>query len=82
MEPEHQGAGIDFGSGFGQRLDWMEVSAAALGGAIAGVSGIQGLFILAAGLGVGATAIVALSVRSSGPDRYAGPAKPPSEMTT
>ncbi|MES1239842.1 MAG: LLM class flavin-dependent oxidoreductase [Chloroflexota bacterium] len=30
MEPEHQAAGIDFGSGFGQRLDWMEETAAAL----------------------------------------------------
>ena len=30
MEPEHQAAGIDFGSGFGQRLDWMEETADAL----------------------------------------------------
>jgi alkanesulfonate monooxygenase SsuD/methylene tetrahydromethanopterin reductase-like flavin-dependent oxidoreductase (luciferase family) len=30
MEPEHTAAGIDFGSGFGQRLDWMEETADAL----------------------------------------------------
>lgn len=30
MDLEHQAAGIDFGSGFGQRLDWMEETAAAL----------------------------------------------------
>jgi alkanesulfonate monooxygenase SsuD/methylene tetrahydromethanopterin reductase-like flavin-dependent oxidoreductase (luciferase family) len=30
MELEHQAAGIDFGSGFGQRLDWMEETASAL----------------------------------------------------
>ena len=30
MELEHQAHGIDFGSGFGQRLDWLEESAAAL----------------------------------------------------
>ena len=30
MEPEHTATGIDFGSGFGQRLDWLEESAAAL----------------------------------------------------
>jgi alkanesulfonate monooxygenase SsuD/methylene tetrahydromethanopterin reductase-like flavin-dependent oxidoreductase (luciferase family) len=30
MEPEHLATGIDFGSGFGQRLDWMEETAAAL----------------------------------------------------
>jgi alkanesulfonate monooxygenase SsuD/methylene tetrahydromethanopterin reductase-like flavin-dependent oxidoreductase (luciferase family) len=30
MELEHHAAGIDFGSGFGQRLDWMEETAAAL----------------------------------------------------
>jgi alkanesulfonate monooxygenase SsuD/methylene tetrahydromethanopterin reductase-like flavin-dependent oxidoreductase (luciferase family) len=30
MEPEHVATGIDFGSGFGQRLDWMEETAAAL----------------------------------------------------
>ncbi|HEX2626614.1 MAG TPA: LLM class flavin-dependent oxidoreductase, partial [Candidatus Limnocylindrales bacterium] len=30
MELEHQAAGIDFGSGFGERLDWMEETADAL----------------------------------------------------
>lgn len=30
MEPEHRAFGIDFGSGFGQRLDWLEESVAAL----------------------------------------------------
>ena len=30
MEPEHQAHGIDFGSGFGQRLDWLEESVAAM----------------------------------------------------
>jgi alkanesulfonate monooxygenase SsuD/methylene tetrahydromethanopterin reductase-like flavin-dependent oxidoreductase (luciferase family) len=30
MEPEHTATGIDFGSGFGQRLDWLEETAAAL----------------------------------------------------
>jgi alkanesulfonate monooxygenase SsuD/methylene tetrahydromethanopterin reductase-like flavin-dependent oxidoreductase (luciferase family) len=30
MEPEHTAAGIDFGSGFGERLDWMEETADAL----------------------------------------------------
>ena len=30
MEPEHTANGIDFGSGFGQRLDWLEESVAAL----------------------------------------------------
>ena len=30
MELEHQAHGIDFGSGFGQRLDWLDESAAAL----------------------------------------------------
>jgi alkanesulfonate monooxygenase SsuD/methylene tetrahydromethanopterin reductase-like flavin-dependent oxidoreductase (luciferase family) len=29
MEPEHQAHGIDFGSGFGQRLDWLDESVAA-----------------------------------------------------
>jgi MFS family permease len=59
-----------------------QVTAAALGGTIAGVAGIQGLFMLAAGLGVGATLIVAIAVRSSGPDRYARPATSPTETTT
>ena len=30
MEPEHTAHGIDFGSGFGQRLDWLEESVAAM----------------------------------------------------
>jgi alkanesulfonate monooxygenase SsuD/methylene tetrahydromethanopterin reductase-like flavin-dependent oxidoreductase (luciferase family) len=30
MEPEHRAHGIDFGSGFGQRLDWLDESVAAL----------------------------------------------------
>jgi alkanesulfonate monooxygenase SsuD/methylene tetrahydromethanopterin reductase-like flavin-dependent oxidoreductase (luciferase family) len=30
MEPEHRAHGIDFGSGFGQRLDWMDESVAAI----------------------------------------------------
>ncbi|HLO35249.1 MAG TPA: LLM class flavin-dependent oxidoreductase [Candidatus Deferrimicrobium sp.] len=30
MDLEHQAHGIDFGSGFGQRLDWMDESAAAI----------------------------------------------------
>ena len=48
-----------------------QVTAAAAGGTIAAVTGLQGLFILAAGLGVAATVVVAIAVRSSGPDRYA-----------
>jgi alkanesulfonate monooxygenase SsuD/methylene tetrahydromethanopterin reductase-like flavin-dependent oxidoreductase (luciferase family) len=30
MEPEHTAHGIDFGSGFGQRLDWLDESVAAM----------------------------------------------------
>jgi alkanesulfonate monooxygenase SsuD/methylene tetrahydromethanopterin reductase-like flavin-dependent oxidoreductase (luciferase family) len=30
MEPEHRAHGIDFGSGFGQRLDWLDESVAAM----------------------------------------------------
>ncbi len=30
MEPEHRAHGIDFGTGFGQRLDWLEESVAAM----------------------------------------------------
>jgi alkanesulfonate monooxygenase SsuD/methylene tetrahydromethanopterin reductase-like flavin-dependent oxidoreductase (luciferase family) len=30
MEPEHTAHGIDFGTGFGQRLDWMDESAGAI----------------------------------------------------
>ena len=59
-----------------------QVTAAAAGGTIAGVAGIQGLFILAACLGVGAMLIVAYAVGSSGPDRYARPATPPSTEPT
>lgn len=35
-EPEHQATGIEFGSGFGQRLDWLEESTAALQALFAG----------------------------------------------
>lgn len=52
-----------------------QVTAAAFGGAIAAVAGIQGLFVVGAGLGVAAMLIVALAVRSSGPDGYARPPK-------
>ncbi len=38
MEPEHQAHGIDFGSGFGQRLDWLEESVAAMEAVLAGGS--------------------------------------------
>jgi alkanesulfonate monooxygenase SsuD/methylene tetrahydromethanopterin reductase-like flavin-dependent oxidoreductase (luciferase family) len=46
MEPEHTATGIDFGSGFGQRLDWLEESAAALEKLFAGerVSSAEGDF--------------------------------------
>ena len=30
MEPEHRAHGIDFGTGFGQRLDWLDESVAAM----------------------------------------------------
>jgi alkanesulfonate monooxygenase SsuD/methylene tetrahydromethanopterin reductase-like flavin-dependent oxidoreductase (luciferase family) len=30
MEPEHTGHGIEFGSGFGERLDWLDESVAAM----------------------------------------------------
>lgn len=36
MEPEHTAMGIDFGSGFGQRLDWMEESIDAIEAMLAG----------------------------------------------
>src|SRR5512141_1171406 len=36
MEPEHQAYGIDFGSGFGQRLDWLEESVSAVQAMLAG----------------------------------------------
>ncbi len=36
MEPEHTAYGIDFGAGFGQRLDWLEESVASLRAMLAG----------------------------------------------
>lgn len=36
MELEHQAHGIDFGSGFGQRLDWLDESVAAMRGVLDG----------------------------------------------
>ena len=36
MEPEHTATGIDFGSGFGQRLDWLDEAAGALRALLAG----------------------------------------------
>jgi alkanesulfonate monooxygenase SsuD/methylene tetrahydromethanopterin reductase-like flavin-dependent oxidoreductase (luciferase family) len=36
MEPEHTATGIDFGSGIGQRLDWLDESVAALRALLAG----------------------------------------------
>jgi len=44
MEPEHRAHGIDFGSGFGQRLDWLDESVAAIrtvldGGAVTSAPG-------------------------------------------
>ena len=36
MEPEHTATGIDFGSGFGQRLDWLDEAAGALQALFAG----------------------------------------------
>ena len=36
MQPEHQAFGIDFGSGFGQRLDWLEESVSAVRSMLAG----------------------------------------------
>ena len=36
MQPEHQAFGIDFGSGFGQRLDWLEESVSAVQSMLAG----------------------------------------------
>lgn len=58
-----------------------QVTAAVVGGAIAATAGIQGMFVLAAGLGVAATIIVAVAVRSSGPGRYAPPRTPLTETT-
>ncbi len=36
MEPEHTAFGIDFGAGFGQRLDWLEESVSGLRAMLAG----------------------------------------------
>jgi MFS transporter, PPP family, 3-phenylpropionic acid transporter len=55
--------------GLGSSLS--QVTAAAVGGTIAAMAGIQGMFILAASLGVAATIIVAIAVRSSGGNGYA-----------
>jgi alkanesulfonate monooxygenase SsuD/methylene tetrahydromethanopterin reductase-like flavin-dependent oxidoreductase (luciferase family) len=38
MEPEHREHGIDFGSGFGQRLDWLEEAVAAIRPLLAGAT--------------------------------------------
>ena len=38
MEPEHRAHGIDFGTGFGQRLDWLDEAVAAMRGVMAGES--------------------------------------------
>ncbi len=38
MEPEHAAHGIDFGSGFGERLDWLDESVAAIVPLLAGQS--------------------------------------------
>lgn len=38
MELEHQAHGIEFGSGFGQRLDWLDESVAAMRGVLDGKS--------------------------------------------
>jgi alkanesulfonate monooxygenase SsuD/methylene tetrahydromethanopterin reductase-like flavin-dependent oxidoreductase (luciferase family) len=38
MDLEHQAHGIDFGSGFGQRLDWLDESVAAMRGVLDGQS--------------------------------------------
>ena len=38
FELEHQAHGIDFGSGFGQRLDWLDEAVAAMRGVMAGES--------------------------------------------
>lgn len=56
-----------------------QVTAAAAGGAIAAAFGLQGMFVLAAALGVGATIIVAFAVRSTGGERYARGATPPAQ---
>ncbi len=38
MEPEHTAHGIDFGTGFGQRLDWLDESVAGIRGVLDGKS--------------------------------------------
>ena len=38
MEPEHRAHGIDFGSGFGQRLDWLDESVGAMRRVLDGAS--------------------------------------------
>ena len=38
MEPEHRAHGIEFGTGFGQRLDWLDESVAAMRGVLDGES--------------------------------------------
>ncbi len=38
MEPEHRAHGVDFGSGFGQRLDWLDESVAAMRAVLDGTS--------------------------------------------
>ncbi len=49
MEPEHKAHGIDFGSGFGQRLDWMDEAVEAMravmdGGSFTSVAGAHYAF--------------------------------------
>jgi len=48
-----------------------QVTAAAAGGAIAAIAGIDGLFMISAGLGVMGATIVALAVGRSAAERYA-----------
>ncbi|MDP9484125.1 MAG: MFS transporter, partial [Chloroflexota bacterium] len=62
-----QGIFQGVGSGLSQ------VTATALGGAIAAFAGIQGLFMVGAALGVAATVIVALAVRPGAARRYDPP---------
>ena len=38
MEPEHRAHGIEFGSGFGQRLDWLDEAVGAMRGVLDGGS--------------------------------------------
>jgi alkanesulfonate monooxygenase SsuD/methylene tetrahydromethanopterin reductase-like flavin-dependent oxidoreductase (luciferase family) len=38
MEPEHRAHGIEFGSGFGQRLDWLDEAVGAMRGVLDGAS--------------------------------------------